>query len=173
MPLPAALEDSVEKVIDQALDRRPDLIAKVTVLRSKEAEVRRARAAHWPTLSFVSNVNTLAGRVRITGGNQPTGWFSAAEPSYGAGLAFEWSLFEGGATDRRVELAEAERRVAERGCTRMRMTVLSARADLIAFYQRRGYATTGETQPFPYGDERFGTPKRDDLTFVELVKPLP
>ena len=113
LPLPAALEDSVDKVIDQALERRPDLIAKVAALRGKEAEVRRARAAYLPTLSLVSNVNTLAGRVKITGGNQPTGWFGAAEPSYGAGLAFQWNLFEGGATQRRVELAEAERRAAE------------------------------------------------------------
>jgi outer membrane protein len=120
LPSPAALEDSVEKVIDQALDRRPDLIAKVAVLRGKEAEVRRARAAHFPTLALVSNVNTLAGRVRITGGNQSTGWFSAAEPSYGAGLAFEWHLFEGGATDRRVELPEAERRAAEAEVTAAR-----------------------------------------------------
>ena len=120
LPLPAALEDSVEKVIDQALERRPDLIAKVAVLRGKEAEVRRARAAHWPTLSFVSNVNTLAGKVSITGGQQPTGWFGAAEPGYGAGLAFEWPLFEGGATERRVELAESERRAAESEVTAAR-----------------------------------------------------
>jgi outer membrane protein len=120
LPPPAALEDSVDKVIDQALDRRPDLIAKVAVLRGKEAEVRRARAAHFPTLALVSNFNTLAGRVKITGGNLPTGWFSAAEPSYGAGLSFEWLLFEGGATDRRVELAEAERRAAEAEVTAAR-----------------------------------------------------
>ena len=113
LPPPATLEDSVDKVIDQTLDRRPDLIAKVAVLRGKEAEVRHARAAHFPTLSLVSNIDTLAGRVRITGGQHSTGWFSAAEPSYGAGLALEWNLFEGGAIDRRVELAEAERRAAE------------------------------------------------------------
>ena len=113
LPPPAALEDSVDKVIDQALERRPDLIAKVAALRGKEAEVRRARADYFPTLSLASNVNTLAGRVKITGGNQPTGWFSAAEPSYGAGLFFQWNLFEGGATQRKVELAEAERRAAE------------------------------------------------------------
>jgi outer membrane protein len=113
LPPPAALEDSVDKVIDQALERRPDLIAKVAALRGKEAEVRRARAAYFPTLSLVSNVNTLAGRVKITGGNQPTGWFSAAEPSGGGGLLLEWNLFEGGATTRKVELAEAERRAAE------------------------------------------------------------
>ncbi len=110
---PAALEESVEKVIDRALAKRPDLIAKVAALRGKEAEVRRARAAYFPTLSLVSNLNTLAGRVKVTGGTQDTGWFSAAEPSYGVGLFFEWNLFEGGATNRRVELAEAERRAAE------------------------------------------------------------
>jgi outer membrane protein len=113
LPRPAALEDSVDKVIDQALNRRPDLIAKVATLRAKEAEVRRARAAYFPTLSLAANVNTLAGRVEITGGNESTGWFSAAEPSYGVGFLLEWSLFEGGATGRRVELAEAERRAAE------------------------------------------------------------
>jgi outer membrane protein TolC len=113
LPPPGALEESVDKVIDQALDRRPDLIAKVAALRGKEAEVRRARAAYYPTLSLVSNFNTIAGRAKITGGNQDTGWFSAAEPSYGVGLFFEWNLFEGGATRRRVELAEAERRAAE------------------------------------------------------------
>ena len=113
LPQPAVLEDSVDKVIDQTLNRRPDLIAKVAALRGKEAEVRRARAAYFPTLSLVSNFNTIAGRAKITGGNQPTGWFSATEPSYGVGLALEWNLFEGGATRRRVELAEAERRAAE------------------------------------------------------------
>ena len=117
---PAALEDSADKVIDQTLERRPDLIAKVAALRGKEAEVRRARAEYFPTLSLVSNVNTIAGRVKVTGGNQPTGWFSAAEPSYGAGLAIQWNIFEGGATQRKVELAEAERRAAEAEVTAAR-----------------------------------------------------
>ncbi|WP_227711109.1 GNAT family N-acetyltransferase [Novosphingobium ovatum] len=31
----------------------------------------------------------------------------------------------------------------------MEMTVISARPELIAYYQRRGYARTGETRPFP------------------------
>src|SRR5215472_9714945 len=120
LPPPAALEDSVDKVIDQALERRPDLIAKVATLRGKEAEVRRARADYFPTLSVASNVNTIAGRAKITGGNQPTGWLSATEPGYGAGLLLEWNIFEGGATQRRVELAEAERRAAEAEVTAAR-----------------------------------------------------
>ena len=120
LPPPAALEESVDKVIDQALGRRPDLIAKVATLRGKEAEVRRARAAYFPTLSLVSNFNTLAGRVQLTGGTLSKGWFSAAEPSGGVGLLFEWNIFEGGATQRRVELAEAERRAAESEVTAAR-----------------------------------------------------
>src|SRR4029434_1824397 len=54
---PAALEDSADKVIDEALEKRPDLIAKVAALREKEAEVRLARADYFPTLSLASNVN--------------------------------------------------------------------------------------------------------------------
>ena len=67
-------------------------------------------------------------------------------------------------------LAEAECRAAESGATRMRMTVIRQRGDLIAWYERRGYRATGETQPFPYGDDRYGLPKVDDLEFVVLEK---
>ena len=113
LPEPSVLESTVEEVITRAIEDRPDLIAKVAALREKEANVRRARAAYFPTLSLVSDVGVLAGRARITGGVKDTGWFSASEPSYGVGLAIEWNIFEGGATRRRVELAEAERRAAE------------------------------------------------------------
>lgn len=54
----------------------------------------------------------------------------------------------------------------------MRMTVIDIRDELIAFYGRRGYARTGIKKPFPYGDERYGIPKREDLRFEILEKPL-
>jgi hypothetical protein len=37
---------------------------------------------------------------------------------------------------------------------------------------RRGYARTGELLPFPYGNDRFGLPLRDDLQFEALEKEL-
>ena len=70
-------------------------------------------------------------------------------------------------------LALAEAWVRERGGRRIRMTVINIRDVLIAWYVRRGYARTGATEPFPYGDDRFGTPSRDDLSFVVLEKTLP
>jgi len=68
-------------------------------------------------------------------------------------------------------LAEAERLARQEwACHDMRMTVIEQRDELIAWYERRGYRRTGEYQPFPYGDERFGIPRRPDLRFVVLLK---
>jgi GNAT superfamily N-acetyltransferase len=68
-------------------------------------------------------------------------------------------------------LAEAERIARDEWrLPAMRMTVIDIRDELIAFYERRGYRRTGVTKPFPYGDERYGIPKRDDLRFEILEK---
>lgn len=68
-------------------------------------------------------------------------------------------------------LAEAERIAREEWhCRAMRMTVIVQREELITWYERRGYHRTGEYQPFPYGEERFGIPRRDDLRFEVLRK---
>ena len=69
-------------------------------------------------------------------------------------------------------LDAAELWMRERGGTRVRITVVNVRETLIAWYLRRGYHLTGETEPFPYDDNRFGTPLRDDLQFVVLEKVL-
>jgi ribosomal protein S18 acetylase RimI-like enzyme len=70
-------------------------------------------------------------------------------------------------------LAEAERiALHDWLCTGMKMTVIEGRDELVAWYERRGYRRTGEFRPFPYGDERFGIPKRDNLRFEWLTKPL-
>ncbi|MGW2595357.1 GNAT family N-acetyltransferase [Streptomyces sp. NPDC001515] len=88
------------------------------------------------------------------------GMFAVRPAEQGAGLG-------------KAIIAEAERTVRETwGVRSMQMTVISAREELIAWYERRGYRRTGELSPFPYGDERFGIPQRDDLAFELLVKDL-
>ena len=69
-------------------------------------------------------------------------------------------------------LATAEDYVRKQGGKRIRMTVLAVRETLISWYQRRGYRETGVTEAWPYGDERFGRPLRDDLYFVVLEKTI-
>jgi len=79
---------------------------------------------------------------------------------------------QGGGVGKAV-LAEAERLAHEDfGMAVMRMTVIDVRDELIAFYERRGYRRTGIKKPFPYGDARFGLPKRADLRFEVLEKAL-
>ncbi len=78
-----------------------------------------------------------------------------------------------GAGTGRMVLAECERIARDEWqLPFMRMTVLVQRGELIAWYQRRGYRRTGVFKPFPYGDERFGIPRRDDLRFETLEKAL-
>ncbi|MFE5740760.1 GNAT family N-acetyltransferase [Streptomyces celluloflavus] len=73
----------------------------------------------------------------------------------------------------KVIMAEAERTAqAAWGAREMHMTVIRQRAELIAWYERRGYRRTGQLTPFPYGDERSGIPQRADLEFELLVKRL-
>lgn len=86
------------------------------------------------------------------------GMFAVDPAQQGAGLG-------------KAVLAEAERHAREAWqCRAMQMTVIVQRDDLIAWYERRGYRRTGVYQPFPYGDERFGIPRRDDLRFEVLSK---
>lgn len=88
------------------------------------------------------------------------GMFSVRPDLQGAGIG-------------RAMLAEAERIARDDWrCREMQMTVISVRDELIAWYERRGYRRTGIHSPFPYGDARFGLPKRDDLRFELLVKSL-
>ena len=70
----------------------------------------------------------------------------------------------------RTLLDEAERFARARGAGRMRISVIQLRESLIAWYERRGFRATGESVPFPYGDERNGIPLRDDLQLLVFEK---
>lgn len=79
---------------------------------------------------------------------------------------------QAGGLGRRL-MAEAEAAaIAHFGARTMEMTVIRQRHELIAYYERRGYARTGEERPFPMDDARFGLPRMRDLAFVVLAKPL-
>ncbi len=58
------------------------------------------------------------------------------------------------------------------GARQAEITVIDLRRDLVAWYLRMGYRFTGERKAFPYGDERFGIPKRSDLALAVMRKTL-
>jgi GNAT superfamily N-acetyltransferase len=61
-------------------------------------------------------------------------------------------------------LEAAEELAKQFNCNTITMTVISTRAELISWYERRGYAFTGEMQPF-HAHGRFGNPKQ----LIELI----
>lgn len=67
-------------------------------------------------------------------------------------------------------LVAAEKLAQEQQCQTITITVITARHELIAWYERRGFRATGETKPFP-DDPRFGLPKQK-LEFIVMKKEL-
>jgi ribosomal protein S18 acetylase RimI-like enzyme len=73
----------------------------------------------------------------------------------------------------RALLDRVEQLARARGARRVTMTVIPLRGPLVAWYERRGFHPTGEVRPFPYDDnQRFGVPKRPDLTLAVYEKRL-
>ncbi|WP_374575790.1 GNAT family N-acetyltransferase [Phenylobacterium sp.] len=67
-------------------------------------------------------------------------------------LTVDPTLQAGGLGKRLMAAAEAEA-AARFGARTMELTVISRRAELVAYYERRGYARTGEERPFPVAVE--------------------
>ncbi len=64
----------------------------------------------------------------------------------------------------------AETHANKKGCHSIYMTVISVRAELIAWYERLGYRATGETKPFLV-DQKYGVPTQK-LEFLVFEKNL-
>ncbi len=133
--------------------------------RTDEASLRADLAA---------NPGSTLLTLRDAEGDQPHAcvWIQPAQnDAWYVGMVTVSPLRQAGGIGRTM-LEAAEAYARERGGRTMEMTVISVRDTLIAWYERRGYRLTGATEPFPYGDERFGVPQRDDLHFVLMEKAL-
>lgn len=119
-----------------------------------------ARPASRVVLGLRDGALLACAHVADLGGRGYFGMFAVEPACQGGGLG-------------RAMVAECERIArGEWGLPKMEMTVIDLREELIAWYQRLGYRRTGVHHPFPYGDARFGLPRRDDLRFEVLEKPL-
>jgi ribosomal protein S18 acetylase RimI-like enzyme len=66
-------------------------------------------------------------------------------------------------------LNTAEEKARELKCSKVEMSVISVREELIEWYKRHGYTDTGVKMPFPSHDPRFGIPKQQ-LEFIMMEK---
>lgn len=70
----------------------------------------------------------------------------------------------------KILLAASEDHARQTGAKAIVMTVISQRHELIEWYERHGFARTGETRPFPKEELTATSPQ--DLHFVVLEKSL-
>ncbi len=78
---------------------------------------------------------------------------------------------QGGGTGKQLIEAAERAAMARFGITRMWMTVITVRSELLAFYERRGYRRTGELKPFP-SNAGASVPQVENLQLEVLEKYL-
>jgi outer membrane protein len=140
MPLPDDLPVAVEHVIDRSLGRRPDLAARLADLRSRDAEIKKARAQFMPRVSVQGSVGGDMGRYTF-GSSDPINY---AHQTYGAFLSLDWTLFDGFERENRVREATSIRGATEADVAALELRVIrqvwQAYTDVRTALGKREYA---------------------------------
>ena len=142
-PLPSTLSADVEQLIDGAVRERPDLAAKVSAVRARQADVELARASLYPTLGFTSFYGEQAFTYRLSNPETPT--FTAMAPEYGAGVNLKWDIFTGFSHVNDIKEAEAQRDAA-------RADLKSAELDVAANVWRAYFTYRTAQRKYEYAE---------------------
>lgn len=108
-PVPENPDNSLDDMMEQALSQRPDLVAKLAIVRAAQAGVKEARAAYYPTVSLTGNVGYSQLDVSI----KDSPFFGGHDGVYGVGLAIDLPIFDGFARRKKLLIAESELKAAE------------------------------------------------------------
>jgi outer membrane protein TolC len=101
------LETPLDALVLRALSQRPDLLISLAKVRAAEDKIKAIRATYFPTITGLANVGY--GEERISLG---TNTIDSSAPTFGAGLALDFQVFDGFLRDRSLQAARAELQVA-------------------------------------------------------------
>jgi Outer membrane protein len=96
-------------LITKALAQRPDLVAKLANVRSKEYEIRRTRAEYYPKVTLDTHFTETDLQVSVA----KSDYFGGTRPTFGAFLTMNVPIFDGFARRHKLDMAEADLRQAE------------------------------------------------------------
>src|SRR5438309_3796000 len=105
----AAAEGPVDELIAKALSQRPNLVAKLADVHSKEQEIRRIRAEYYPKVALDAHGSETELDVSIANSD----FFGGARPTFGAFLTMNVPIFDGFARRHKLDMAEADLPQAE------------------------------------------------------------
>jgi outer membrane protein len=103
--VPADLGDDVEKLIADALQKRPDVAAQIAAVRAGDAAIARAESEFYPEVGVSGNYGQIIWSYTVNGGHTQ----NLNQPFYGALLTLRWNLFTGFDRYYGVRKATAER----------------------------------------------------------------
>ena len=89
--LPTDIETPLSELVQHALVKRPDMVAAVANIRAKEARISQIKASYFPKISALGSVGYNQERLSLSHSNT----FDAGAPTFGAGLAVEFPVFDG------------------------------------------------------------------------------
>ena len=108
-PLAAQTRVTIDAIMHDALERRPDLLADLARLRATEAGIAEARSEFYPKLSISANVQGNIGELSVD--SRP--YQNIEQPQAGVFLRFDWPLYQGGLLRNRLRLAQSREAEAE------------------------------------------------------------
>jgi outer membrane protein len=103
-PLPPRTARTVEQMLQDALQRRPDLLAGVAKLRASDAKIAEARSALNPRISLGANAQGNFSQMNVDGGP----YLGVHRPQGALLLKLEWPLYDGGLLQNKLNLARSQ-----------------------------------------------------------------
>src|SRR5208282_5974107 len=113
--VPPRLDEDVEKLMSDALQKRPDLAAQVAAVRAGDAAIAGAESEFYPEVGVSGNYGQVIWSYTVNDGHTQ----DMNQPFYGALLTLRWDLFTG--LDRYYGVRKA---TAERNATRAELKSL-------------------------------------------------
>jgi outer membrane protein TolC len=101
------LETPLVSLVMRALSKRPDLVISLAKVKAAEDKIKAIRASYFPTITGLANAGY--GEERISFGSNT---FDSSAPTFGAGLAIDFQVFDGFLRDRSLQAARAELQAA-------------------------------------------------------------
>ena len=136
--IPANLSEDIEKLIDDAVKKRPDIGARIAAVRASDAAIDRAEAEYYPEVGVSGNYGQIIWSYTVNGGHTQ----NLDQPFYGALLTLRWNLFTGFDHYYAVRSATAQRNKARAELKSLELEVTAAvwKAYYDFFSARKKYA---------------------------------
>ena len=103
-PVPPGFGATLDDLMHEALQQRPELLADLAKLRATEARVELARSALLPTVALSAKGSGDIGEISTDQGPER----SFVVPEAGVYLDFHWTLYQGGLRANKIRLAQSE-----------------------------------------------------------------